>query len=234
MSESNSTEAAEFTGEQQRSWEKLVASLRRVIEHAVGLDASVEVLEGLNSQCEALEAGLAAISGAKPVPRFRLPIDMEQPGNFLPYSPITGVLNPVAPPVRLTVEDGHLFGRVTLGSAYEGGVGFAHGGVVALIWDQMLALSNVIAKASGVTGSLNITYKAVTPVHQELVFEAWHESTDGRKIRARGRCMCGDVLVSEAEGLFIRIDSSPGKREGFSPHTQREGTVAQRRGPEGQ
>lgn len=233
MSQPTTSEAEGFSEEQERTWGQLVASLRRAIAHAVQLDGSLPELMAARAQTEALEATLSGISGAKPVPRFRMPLDRGDPGALLAYSPISGKLNPLSPPVEMSVEDDRLIARVTLGPAYEGGVGFAHGGVVAMIWDQVLAMALVAAGAPGPTSELKVQYVAPTPIGEPLRFEGWMESEDGRRIHARGRCFAGDKLVSEANGVFVHI-SSMSRKKGFGSAAQRAGRVGERRLKEGQ
>lgn len=225
--------AESFTREQEHAWAQLAATLRRVIAQTVALDGSVTDYREATAQAEALEAKLAEFSGGKPVPRFRMPMDRDDPAAMLAYSAVSGKLNPLAPPVALSLEGERLIAEVTLGPAYEGGVGFAHGGVVAMIWDQVLALALVAANAGGPTGELTVRYPAPTPLGQPLRFEAWMERQEGRKTHARGRCFAGETLVSEANGVFINI-ASMSKTTGFGSATQRAGRVAERRTKEGQ
>jgi acyl-coenzyme A thioesterase PaaI-like protein len=214
-----------FSPEQEQAWERVVASLRRIIAHGVQLDAPLSVFDQLAADARTLEARMAEVAGAKPVPRFKLPMTPSS----LPYSPVAGRLNPLSPPVDLAVQDGRLLARVTLGPAYEGAVGFAHGGVIAMIWDEVLALANVIHGLGGPTGELVVRYRAPSPLGQPLRFESWHERRDGRRILARGHCHAGDVLVSEAEGTFVEIDQQARTRTAWGPHVQQAGTVPTRR-----
>lgn len=195
------------------------------------LDAPLAVFEQLAADADALEARVAAVAGAKPVPRFALPMDPGHPDGVLPYSPVTGRLNPIAPPVDASVQDGRLIAQVILGPPYEGAVGFAHGGVIAMIWDQVLALANVIRGTGGPTGELSVRYRAPSPLGRPLRFEAWHESHDGRRIRSQGHCHVGDVLVSEAEGTFVELDRRAIDQTAWGPHVQLAGTVPTRRNP---
>ena len=217
-----------ITHGQREAWERLVDALRQAISHTVQLDAPLDALEEITAHAQVLSSMLSRFSGAKPVPRFQMPFDPASPQSYLPYSPVAGALNPLAPPVALTVEDDRLVGRVVLGAAYEGGVGFAHGGVVALIWDQVLALANLAKGMAGPTGELRVRYLAPTPIGQELRFEAWHERREGRRIVALGRCYAGSVVVSEAEGVFVALDASSKRRTGWGAHSQAVGTLPER------
>ena len=62
----------------------------------------------------------------------------------------------------IVLEDGTVVGRATLGAAYEGPPGQAHGGVVALLLDQVLGETAHIAGRPGFTAYLTINYRHLT------------------------------------------------------------------------
>jgi acyl-coenzyme A thioesterase PaaI-like protein len=100
-------------------------------------------------------------------------------------------------------EHKHVHAELNLGALYEGPPGLVHGGVSALILDQMLGEAAAVGGGPGMTGRLTLHYRRPTPLG-ELSTEAWLESTTGRKTIAKGQ-VCdkdGNVTV-EAEGLFI-------------------------------
>jgi hypothetical protein len=128
-----------------------------------------------------------------------------EPRDFVEHSPLSGLSNPLAPPMYARiVEDGdgsfHIVGTCTFGSAYEGPPGHVHGGLVAAMFDELLGFAQLSA---GFTGSLTVRYRKPTPLHQELSLRAWQERADGRKRIIKGTCHLGETLLSEAEGLFI-------------------------------
>jgi hypothetical protein len=54
------------------------------------------------------------------------------------------------------------------------------------------------------TATLTTHYRKLTPLHDELRFEAWVDRIDDRKIFTSGCCYANGDLVTEAEALFIR------------------------------
>jgi acyl-coenzyme A thioesterase PaaI-like protein len=116
---------------------------------------------------------------------------------------ISGPYNPIAAPVAMSAEDGKAIGTARFGLAYEGPPGGVHGAVVAGVWDQVLAFAAMVNGTPGPTATLTTQFRAITPLHTELRFEAWVEKVDGRRVQTRGRCVVGDAVVSEAEALFI-------------------------------
>jgi acyl-coenzyme A thioesterase PaaI-like protein len=123
-----------------------------------------------------------------------------------------GRSNPLAPPLVSHVvqrDDGTdiVEGRVTVGRSYEGPPNGVHGGYVAGLFDDVLgAAQSLIDGPSGLTGTLHVRYRSVTPLDTELTFHAWIDHVRGRRITARATCHAGDVLTAEAEALFVRVD----------------------------
>lgn len=112
--------------------------------------------------------------------------------------------NPINPRMSLEFVDGSLRARVTLGLAYEGPPGCVHGGIVAMLLDQILGQSNFENGLPAMTGTLTVRYRKPTPLLQELSIEADPpELADGRKCVTRGRIRCGEIVTAEAQGLFI-------------------------------
>ena len=119
---------------------------------------------------------------------------------------VMGLRNPFASmdvDRKWIAEDKHVHAELHLGAMYEGPPGLVHGGVSALILDQMLGEAAAVGGGPGMTGRLTLHYRRPTPLG-ELRTEAWLDSTTGRKTIAKGeiRDVEGNVTV-EAEGLFI-------------------------------
>ncbi len=188
---------------------RLASSLRSLVESSVALTAPLAALQEMADAAAALSARAASHAGARPFPRYGAPVDGDL-STILPWGVISGPYNPIAAPVQMRIEGGKAFGTARFGLAYEGPPGGVHGGVVAMVYDQVLAFGALAAGTPGHTGSLTTHYRRITPLHVELRFEAWVERTEGRKIFTRGRCVADDVVVSEAEGLFIRFAEGAG------------------------
>ena len=56
-----------------------------------------------------------------------------------------------------------------------------------------------------VTGSLNIVFRAPTPIGVQLRLEASIDGEDGRKPFDSARLFAGDTLCAEAQAILIRI-----------------------------
>ena len=126
------------------------------------------------------------------------------PSEFFPYSPIVGPRNPIAPPVLMWPDDAfHLHGLVTLGAAYSGPPGLVHGGVIALIFDELLGACAVINDCAGFTGTLTVKYLRGTPIRTSITMEAWIDRVEGRKTFVTGELRYGGSATASATGIFI-------------------------------
>lgn len=138
----------------------------------------------------------------------------QDPGEFFPYSPIVGLRNPIAPPVRLWraagAAGGEIHGSATLGAAYNGPPDCVHGGVIAAVFDELLGCVCVTNGIGGFTGTLRVVYRTPTPIGVPLALRGWHDRSEGRKVFAKGTLYQGETLCAEAEGIFVRSPSLPG------------------------
>jgi hypothetical protein len=130
---------------------------------------------------------------------------------FDTLSPVRGLLNPVAPPLRMKVatrDDGTKFilGRAKLSDVYEGPPRGVHGGLVAALFDEILGASMGLAPPPGVTAKLEVNYHHLTPIDEELRLEAWIVKEQDRRVYAEATCHAGKTLTARATALFIRVD----------------------------
>ncbi len=129
-----------------------------------------------------------------------------QGGGHFDYSPLIGRSNPLAPPITVEADaEGFVTARVTFGSAYEGPPGCVHGGYVAAAFDEVLGYAETFSGAPGMTGTLNVVYRAPTPLHTEVVFRAKIERVEGRKIYVHGTLHAGERLCAESDGIFVSM-----------------------------
>jgi acyl-coenzyme A thioesterase PaaI-like protein len=155
------------------------------------------ILEGEVTTGPYWQAGLESFGG------FSLSAD---PRVLFPFSPAMGALNPLAPKVTVDVAaDKSITGEVTFTEAYNGPpFDTTHGGVVALVYDDLLGMAALAAAGGGMTARLTVNYRRRTPLFVPIQFTAWLEEHEGRKFVARGEMRHAGELLSEADGLFIR------------------------------
>jgi acyl-coenzyme A thioesterase PaaI-like protein len=129
---------------------------------------------------------------------------------FLDHSPFVGPLNPLAPPMSVTVEGDRVVGTVTMGPAYEGPPGCLHGGFIAALFDELLGYAQSLTGRPGMTGRLAVTYRNPTPLGEPLRLEGWVTAVEGRTITTRATLhhLAGPdrtQLCAEAEGVFVSM-----------------------------
>lgn len=184
----------------------LVETIRTLVRHAVDVRAPAAVLDDARQRVADVAATLAAHAADPAVPRYPSALAPDAaPNDLMPYDPVLGRLSPLAPPVAFRWEDGKAIGEVTYARPYEGPPGCVHGGVIALAFDQVLSLANLLHGTAGPTASLRVRFRKPTPLGVPLRYEGWRERAAGRRIHAAGRLVAGDVVTAEAEGTFVHL-----------------------------
>ena len=132
-------------------------------------------------------------------------IDYEHPSLTLPLSPIIGAYSPVRPEVELWMEEGRVRGRARLERKHTGPPESAHGGVVALIADQLMAIVPwTLSLPTTATKTLTVRYRRPVPLYVDLDFEASGEAIENG-VMARGTMSAGGVLCVEVEAELVVV-----------------------------
>lgn len=122
----------------------------------------------------------------------------------MPYSPISGKRNAIALPLKLwKVGEKEVLGEATFSSTYAGPPNAVHGGIIAAVFDEVLAMANVISGNAGFTGTLTIKYHDKTPLNTPIELWGMNVRQEGRKQISRGEMRVNGKVMASAEGLFI-------------------------------
>ena len=107
-------------------------------------------------------------------------------------------------------DNGAVEATVTFTNYHLGGNRAAHGGQIAIAFDDIGGYASAVATA-GIcrTGYLRVDYRSVTPLNTPLTVRAWADRIDGRKAFIKGTMHDGERLCAELDGLFIRL--TPGQ-----------------------
>ncbi|MEV5840223.1 hotdog domain-containing protein [Nocardia sp. NPDC052112] len=109
------------------------------------------------------------------------------------------------PPIHLDrMTDTTAIGRVTIGRFHSGRYAM-NGGVAPLIFDEILARLANHHRPWARTARLEVVFRAPAPLHTELTVTARLVEQQGRKRFLHGTLHHGDVLLVEAEGLWIEL-----------------------------
>ena len=190
--------------ERRAAKHRLIREVKRVVDNAALLDVGGNDTQGLSvfadeagdladrlEQAPSLRAfGGAAVAG---------PADAV----LAERSPVSGRSNPLAPPLHLEMTEGVTRAWAIWTDAYEGPPGCLHGGFVAAAFDDVMGLAQMASGRAGFTGTLTVRMLKPTPLHQRIDYEAWLDHAEGRKIWCKATARHGDVLLGEAEILFI-------------------------------
>jgi acyl-coenzyme A thioesterase PaaI-like protein len=173
-------------------------SLRALVDTAIRTTVPEEEVRRAQAEVEAITARLRSA----PL-RTTYGVDLRTDGRGRAWgNAVVGLRNAVAPPLTIVQEGRGVRSAFTLGAAYEGPPGSVHGGVLALVLDQMLGEAAGAGGKPGMTATLTLSYRQRTPLG-DLTSEAWIERVEGYKTWARGEIHGADGLTVEAEGLFI-------------------------------
>jgi acyl-coenzyme A thioesterase PaaI-like protein len=193
---------------------RCAAATRRVARALVEAQPPAAVLDAAAVELETLAGRLEAYPEANEEALgvgFTWQLDWAR----LERHPFLGRSNPLAPPVVLEPDgdDGSVVASVVFDARHRGGHGQAHGGWVAALFDQVLAVAG--ARAAGgptVTGTLTVRYEAPTPIGRELRLTARATRAGDRTLRARGTLRAGTTETATGEAVLVapRASDEPG------------------------
>lgn len=191
------------TLEQRKALAKMSNTLRQMIEDSITIDADCDQLNQINQLLDQAALQISLMSSDKRTLEYYNPNFGEVMNDIQPYSAISGVYNAVAGPIIFARQQNKIIGKVTYGLAYEGPPNCVHGGIIAGVYDQLMAIASMESGMSGPTAYLHIDYKHATPLFAELEFHAWIAKQENSKVIVEGQCLYQGKLVSTAQALFI-------------------------------
>jgi uncharacterized protein (TIGR00369 family) len=112
--------------------------------------------------------------------------------------------------MKLTFEQDNvnrlIVGRFVLGERYQGGGGFGHGGIIAVLLDEAMGKVCRFREVKAVTAELTIEYLKPVNVQQEIIVEGRETEQKGRNIFMVGeiRDTAGTVLA-RGKARFVII-----------------------------
>lgn len=130
---------------------------------------------------------------------------------YVDRSPVTGRVNPMAPPLTFTLgKDDHTARTTTrLGLAYQGPPGRVHGGVVATLLDHIMGYAAGTVGQWIFTRTLTVDYDLAVPLFEEIELAARVDQVDGRKIWVSGEILAAGSPLVRARGLWVSPRDAP-------------------------
>lgn len=194
----------------------LLEASRRLLDAVAGADAPDDVVRAATAMVRSAYESLEPYE----VDELRSPAGRrrELPGRGHP------ILAPYVPELFSADESR---GTVLFTRAHLGQGGAIHGGVIPLLFDELLG--HLATRGGGRppsrTAYLRVDYRDLTPVGVELTAEARIDRIEGRKIFAVGVLREGPRVCAEANGLFVmlRPDQVAGRFVRSTPGAQPDG-----------
>lgn len=135
------------------------------------------------------------------------PIGLDgEPMDLFRDSVVSGRTNPMGIGLEVRRRGDSVVATTTLGPAFEGAPGRAHGGVVAAIVDETIGYVLPILGELAYTANLNLDYVAPAPLHQELRVTASLRDRADRKLWLQAHGESDDGIFVRAEALFLTVD----------------------------
>jgi len=169
------------------------ATLRTTVDH--------ETVDDVRRQVEELTARLE-----KSMIPDNFGVSFTRGGRIRGYgNAVVGLRNPNAVPLTVVQDrdNGGASAEFELNALHEGPPGQVHGGVVALVLDQVFGEAAAAGGSPGMTGTLSLRYVMNTPLGR-CSAAAWVDRRDGIKTVVKGELRRADGTVTvTAEGIFI-------------------------------
>lgn len=174
----------------------LIENLRSFLDHVAAARPEPGVVRELAEQLGSWNDRLSGCAVSERDQFFARRFELPDRGQSLP---------PIFRPRAATGD--RVQGTTRFGRYYLGGNGAVHGGVIPLLFDEVLGwLAGTGGRSACRTAYLRTDYRAITPIGPELELEAWVESETGRKRLLRGTLKHGDTLCVEVEALFVALN----------------------------
>jgi acyl-coenzyme A thioesterase PaaI-like protein len=189
--------------ERRRASEDLAVSTRAFADAAAETAVEPSVVDEVRAQIDALTARLraavhdGAYSGLVEEPDYSVP---EGP---MPLNPIIGACNPTRPDVQLRYADGEVVGTATFTRRFTGPPGFTHGGISAMLADQIVAVTGGAVGTRCITKALHVRFRRPLPLNEPIDLWGVCDLSDESNITARYTITAGGELAVEGTAELV-------------------------------
>jgi acyl-coenzyme A thioesterase PaaI-like protein len=181
---------------------ELGSALRELVDASVSTTVPAAELRAAAATAREVAARLSVSRRS----RDQLPA-LDDPVQFRRvFNPVSGVGSALAPPLAIHRVEGGVAAETTLGLAYEGPPSYVHGGVSALLMDQLLGSAAIAAGLWGMTARLELDYRRPVPLETPLLLRAAVTESAGRKVVITGTIALAEAseqALVEARGVFV-------------------------------
>ena len=105
-------------------------------------------------------------------------------------------------------DDGRIAGTAEFRRFHLGRNGAVHGGCIAQLFDSLLGYTafRLTRSLYQRTAFLHVDYRKIVPIETKLQVDAGVDHVDGRKMFIAGRLLDGEVVLAEANALFVKLN----------------------------
>ena len=190
---------------------------RRLMKAVRLIDTSDEVVSQLSRKIsdiasEAEKYTYSGVTAQGSLKNDNNPIERrdQNPSDFFPYSPAVGPFNPIAPPLKVEVTNAGKYKEIRafgkLDGVYVGPPDLVQGGVIALLFDDIMGSVLVVNNCGAMTGTLEVRYEKPTPINKELLWTGKIEKIEGRKIHVSAELWEEETRTAKAKGVFVKVE----------------------------
>ena len=121
--------------------------------------------------------------------------------------------------MKLTFEQDdaarRIIGRFRLGPEYQGAFGIIHGGVIAVVLDEVMGKVCRFRGVRAVTAEMNIEYLKPVWVDTDLVVEGYEKEMTGRNLHLVGEIQdASGKVLARSRGRFVILGAAQKKQDG--------------------
>jgi uncharacterized protein (TIGR00369 family) len=108
-----------------------------------------------------------------------------------------------------------IVGRFRLGTEYQGAFGIIHGGVIAVVLDEVMGKVCRFRGVRAVTAEMNIEYLKPVWVDADLVVEGYEKEMTGRNLHLVGEIKdASGKVLARSRGRFVILGAAQKKQDG--------------------
>jgi uncharacterized protein (TIGR00369 family) len=108
-----------------------------------------------------------------------------------------------------------IIGRFRLGAEYQGAFGIIHGGVIAVVLDEVMGKVCRFRGVRAVTAEMNIEYLKPVWVDADLIVEGYEKEMAGRDLHLIGEIKdASGKLLARSRGRFVILGQAQKAQDG--------------------
>jgi acyl-coenzyme A thioesterase PaaI-like protein len=187
----------------RRATEELAVSIRAMADAAAETAVEPSVLDDVRAQIDDVTARLRAAVDERPYSGLVEQPDYSVPEGPMPLNPIIGACNPTRPDVQLRYADGEVVGAATFTRRFTGPPGFTHGGISAMLADQIVAVTGGAVGTRCITKALHVRFRRPLPLDEPVELWGVCDMTDEDNITARYTITARDEVAVEGTAELV-------------------------------